>query len=262
MFEARLEESAVLKKILDSVRDLVQEANWDCNDDGIVMQSMDSSHISLVCFMVRASSFEVYQCERNVSLGVKIDSLAKVLKCAAADDSVTLKADENEPNTMDILFESKKNDRISDFQLKLMVIDQEMLGIPESDYRSTVEMSSAEFRRIMGDLSTMGDSVTIEINKGGASFSTKGDIGSGNICLQKSASVDKPKDGVKITMVEPVKSTFSLKFLNIFAKAAALSDTVVLSMSEEYPIRIEFAIDKDVGYVRYYLAPKIEGQDS
>lgn len=38
MFEARLTESTLLKKMLEAIRDLVQEANWDCNEDGIFMQ--------------------------------------------------------------------------------------------------------------------------------------------------------------------------------------------------------------------------------
>lgn len=38
MFEARLAQSQLLKKILDAVKDLVQNANLDCSDDGITLQ--------------------------------------------------------------------------------------------------------------------------------------------------------------------------------------------------------------------------------
>ena len=36
------------------------------------------------------------------------------------------------------MFESKNADRISDFELKLMDIDSEQLGIPDSEYGATV----------------------------------------------------------------------------------------------------------------------------
>lgn len=227
-----------------------------------VLKAMDQSHVALVCFMLRASGFEVFRCDRSLSLGVKIESFGKVLKCAGNDDSVTIKAEDSGANEMGFLFESKKTDRISDFSLKLMDIDQERLGIPETDYASSVEMPSQEFRRIMNDLSVLGDTVTIKVNKEGASFNVEGDMGSGNICLHKSSSVDKPSEAVKITMSEPVKSTFSLKYLNSFAKAAALSDSVILSMSEEIPVCIEFNIANNLGYLRYYLAPKIEDDEN
>ena len=42
-----------------------------------------------------------------------------------------------------------------------MDIDSEHLGIPQTAYQATVEMSSAEFQRICRDLSTIGDSGTV-----------------------------------------------------------------------------------------------------
>lgn len=35
MFEARLTSSAVLKKVLDAIKDLLNEATFDCSDSGI-----------------------------------------------------------------------------------------------------------------------------------------------------------------------------------------------------------------------------------
>jgi len=48
-------------------------------------------------------------------------------------------------------------ERISDFEMKLMDIDSEHLGIPETEYEAIVRMPSAEFARICRDLSTIGD---------------------------------------------------------------------------------------------------------
>lgn len=35
MFEARLPSSGILKKVLDAIKDLLNEATFDCNDSGI-----------------------------------------------------------------------------------------------------------------------------------------------------------------------------------------------------------------------------------
>ena len=52
---------------------------------------------------------------------------------------------------------NEDQDKISDFELKLMDIDSEHLGIPDTEYGATVNMPSAEFFRIVHDLSTIGD---------------------------------------------------------------------------------------------------------
>lgn len=38
MFEARIMQGSQLKKIIEAIRELVVDANLDCNDEGITMQ--------------------------------------------------------------------------------------------------------------------------------------------------------------------------------------------------------------------------------
>lgn len=54
----------------------------------------------------------------------------------------------------------KAQDKISDFEMKLMDIDSEHLGIPEAEYHAIVRMPSSEFQRICKDLSSIGDTGT------------------------------------------------------------------------------------------------------
>ena len=48
MFEAKLAEAIVLKKIIDAIKDLVTDVNIDATPNGISLQAMDSSHVALV----------------------------------------------------------------------------------------------------------------------------------------------------------------------------------------------------------------------
>ena len=52
---------------------------------------------------------------------------------------------------------TKAQDKIADFEMKLMDIDSEHLGIPEAEYHAIVRMPSSEFQRICKDLSSIGD---------------------------------------------------------------------------------------------------------
>ena len=92
MFEARLLQGSVLKKILEAVKDLVTDANFDCNSSGISLQAMDTSHVSLVSMLLRSEGFDPFRCDRNLSLGINLGSMSKILKCAGNDDIITMKA--------------------------------------------------------------------------------------------------------------------------------------------------------------------------
>ena len=43
MFEAKLLQGSLLKKILDAMKDFVKSANWNCTSDGIALQVAHSS---------------------------------------------------------------------------------------------------------------------------------------------------------------------------------------------------------------------------
>ena len=94
MFEARLTTGNLLKKVLEAVKDLVSDANFDCNATGVSLQAMDSSHVSLVTMLLRAEGFDPFRCDRNQSLGINLNSMNKILKCSGNDDVITIKAED------------------------------------------------------------------------------------------------------------------------------------------------------------------------
>lgn len=73
MFEARLVQGSVLKRVLEALKDLITEACWDLGSGGISLQSMDSSHVSLVQLTLRSEGFDTYRCDRNIAMGVNLN---------------------------------------------------------------------------------------------------------------------------------------------------------------------------------------------
>ena len=259
MFEARISEGSLLKNITDAMKELVTDANIDVSSTGLSLQAMDSSHVSLCALLLRCDGFEHFRCDRNMSLGVSMKSLGTILKCANNEDTITLKSLEKNDN-LQLVFENNSQDRISDFEMKLMDIDSEHLGIPDTDYKCVVKMSAKEFSKICKDLGALGDTCTIDVSKDGVKFSVAGDIGTANVMCRPSSSADKEEEQVVIEMDEPVELTFAMRYLIFFCKAAPLSPTVTLSLSKDVPLVVEFKIE-GYGYIRYYLAPKIEEDD-
>jgi proliferating cell nuclear antigen len=199
---------------------------------------MDNSHVALVSLKLLAEQFESYRCDRNMPLGVNVScisaannhrmhiadpqltSLTKILKCAKDNDIVTLKA-ADEADNLGLVFESPststlaqsmqrcvsannaEEDRVGEYEMKLMDIDQEHLGIPDTQYDATITMSSAEFQRICRDLAALGESVKIEASKEGVRFSSEGEVGSGSVLLKQTAGTDRAGGSKKAAKRDP-----------------------------------------------------------
>ena len=69
MFEARLVQGHLLKKVMDAIKDLLEQASWDCDDEGLNLQAMDSSHVTLVSVMLGSEGFDRFRCDHSFTMG-------------------------------------------------------------------------------------------------------------------------------------------------------------------------------------------------
>merc|ERR1719203_1907099 len=150
------------------MKDLCKDVNFDCSEKGLQVQSMDSSHVALVALLLRESAFSEFKCDRAASLGMNVESLGKIFKMCGPNDSLKLRW-QNDADTVSFQCESGEDDRIADFDLKLM---------------------------------------QIQASKEGIRFSVQGDIGTGNVMLKPRES-EKPEEKVSLTVHESVTATFA-----------------------------------------------------
>lgn len=214
--------------------------------------------MSLITLTLRKEGFAHFRCDTNMTMGLKMGSVSRILKCADSGDTITLKA-EDEGDTLNLVFENEKADRISDFELKLIELEAEHLDIPEEESQATIRMPSGEFQRLCRDLTVLGDACAISVTKEGVRFSVDGDVGKGSVTLRPSDSADE-KEYIKIEMKQVIEQKFALRYLTMFTKASSLSDHVVLTMTNDMPLKIEYSIE-GLGSLCFYLAPKMEGDE-
>merc|ERR1712054_473169 len=171
-------------------------------------------------------------------------------------DSLKLKG-ENDADTLNFQSEGQ-DDRIADFDLKLMQIESEHMEIPEQHYKVVAKLPSGEFQKICKDLKEFGETMQVSASKEGIKFSVQGDVGSGNVMLKPRES-EKPEDKVTLTVHEPVTATFALRYLVNFAKAAPLCGVVELGLGPDAPLLVRYDLETgDNGFMQFYLAPKID----
>merc|ERR1712244_72169 len=238
-------------------KDLCKDVNFDCSEKGLQVQSMDSSHVALVSLLLRESAFADFKCDRPTSLGMNVDSLAKILKMCGPTDSLKVRWSGG-ADTVGFQCESGGDDRIADFDLKLMQIESEHMEIPEQQYKVIAKLPSAEFQKICRDLKEFGETMQVKASKEGITFSVQGDVGAGNVMLKPRES-EKPEEKVTLTVHEPATATFALRYLVNFAKAAPLCGTVELGLGPDAPLLVKYNLDvTDNEHMQFYLAPKID----
>ncbi|KAI1718184.1 proliferating cell nuclear antigen [Ditylenchus destructor] len=260
MFEAKLGQSALLKKIIEAIKDLVADAPFDCTETAMNLQAMDASHVALVSLKLENGLFEKYRCDRTFNIGLNLIELSKILKCAKNEDSCLVRYDEDDGDSITFTFEDVHG-RKQDIIQKLMSIDAEHLGIPEQKYACVIEMPSVEFQRTCRDIGMFSDSLSITSAKtsGNIVFSGKGDSVTNTVTYSAGSATadDDENEAISIVVREEVKVSYAIKYMNMFTKATSLSGRVRVSLSNNVPMAIEYGVE-DNGYIRFYLAPKIE----
>ena len=143
---------------------------------------MDTSHVALVSLNLTQDGFETYRADTSMVLGVNIANLAKVMKLADNNDTITLQAD-SEGSHLKVIFENPKTQRTTEFNLNLITIDSEHLAIPETDYQAVVTINSSEFSKICKELYSISESVSVTATSDFVQFSVEGEVGSGSVKL-------------------------------------------------------------------------------
>lgn len=257
MFEARLDSCEKFKKILDAIKDLLITANFNCSASGIQLQVMDRNHVSLVSLSLRSEGFVSYRCDRDFSMCMDVETIVKIFKYYKENDKIIIKAEDN-PDTVRFIFELQDEKKVFSYEVKLINTDQETFNIPEAQDACVIRMLSKEFARICFDLSQFGETMTIACDRNRVRFSTS----------DHSVTADAifALNSVRIENQESVTKKFSCKYLKSLTIARDLSNHVRLSMSANGPLVVEYIIhdsnDRNVGYIRYYLAPKIDNEEN
>ncbi|AOA63762.1 Proliferating cell nuclear antigen [Komagataella phaffii CBS 7435] len=255
MLEGKFEEASLLKKIVEAMKDCVSSCNFNCTENGISVQAVDNSRVLLISLLIEKDTFEEYRCDRNITLGVGLGSLSKIIGNGANSDYLTISADDD-ADKLNIIFEDKVKDKISEYNLKLLDIDADLLDVGPMDTDATITLPSADFAKICKDMKVLSESLQIIVTKDSALFQSVGDIGTGNIVIRPKTDIDHPEESVTISLDKPIDLSFGSKYLSDIIKATSLSQKVTIKLTDQSPGVFEYKLPS--GYLRFYLAPKFD----
>jgi len=253
--DIKIDKINIFKNIIDAFKDLVSDGCFKFSNNNLIMEAIDSSSIALCTLKINNNFFKRYNC-KDLSIGISLEYLSKILKFANIDNSLILTLTEEEPTILKIVLEGLKK---SKFDFKISNISFDSLNIPDDEtimnqYNAIISLNFKEFKSILLEYKAITtDYINLTITKENEqcylSFISNGTgaIGLANTTIE----VDEIKE---IENNSTISNIFSIKYLIDFTKLS-LAEDVFIYISIEHPLIIEYKID-DCN-IKYFLAPKI-----
>ncbi|MFH0711756.1 MAG: hypothetical protein V1889_01225 [archaeon] len=235
----KLDEPRLLGDAIGIISEVVSEVRIKLLEDGLSIVAVDPANVALVIFKLPKESFSQYDAG-NETWGVNLGDLKKILKRASGSASVVF---EEEAGKLKITIYDKIK-RV--FGLSLIDVSSEDKEIPELNFGARVELNADDFAQAVEDASVVADSCSLVVKDG--KFFVEG---SGNL---NSARAEFSGDNIELFGAG--RSKFSLEYLMKFIKAGKISGKVVVNLSDDYPLKLDFPGERmGIGFV---LAPRVE----
>ena len=242
----KLENPALLTKVIEIISDLVTEVRIKINENEMSITAMDPANVAMVNFKISKSAFSQYEVGNEV-LGINLEDLKRILKRCGSGSSLILEKKEN-------LLKIQIYDRIKrNFTLNLIDIESEDINfkdkISNMEFSSLVELNSNDLISSIEDCAIVAESCSFIIKDGKFVMEAKS---------LNSAMSEFSGDEAKI-QAETCKAKYSLEYLQKFMKGAKLSEKSVLHFAEDHPLKIDFK-NQDIE-LSFILAPRVENED-
>ena len=238
IFFARTVQASCIRQLCDVLEKLLKDVSLVVTPAGVKIGCMDSAQICLIHVMLKATEFQTFHCSKPMYLGCKLPEVAKLLKSATHNDTVTLYVAKNEVDVLGVRVDNKDTDFSAESGYKLMDLDYEECGFEDVAFAYVITMPSAQLQRICREQSALADYVTIISKDNELVFQVEGDASRQRLSIGQTLNGMSMQDNVH---GKEVSAEYSLKYLLLFSKATALFPTVELFIAEDYPLIFRYA---------------------
>lgn len=236
-------QTSVIKSCFDVLKEIVFEATIHVDKTGLKIVSMDSSKTSLVHLKLDSDQFEEFVCTSPTPIGVSVMLLQRLIKSATSNDTITFAVKKGVTHELVIAVESMTTSNSSVYTIKLLDLPVQTIEIPEFEYEHVLTVQSATFQKIVREMSNLGQTVEIKSNGTRITMRCDGDFAS------QETQLGDPSDAS-----DTFSASYTLKYLNLFAKSASVSLNVLLFIDNQRPMILEFDVGT-LGKIKFLLSP-------
>ena len=248
---------APFRTLMTALKDILLETNITFQPDGIRIINMDKSHTILAHLFLEAVNFEFYECKKEkIIIGVNMFHLHKLINTMDNDDTLTIYIESCDYNDgvvshLALKFENGEIKQCKTHKLKLIEPDQEELEYPNVKFSSIINLPSADFQKIIRDLSCISDKLDIQSVGNELIFRCQGQFASAEIHRAES-------DGsmgfiLKQDSSKVIQGEFSLKNLGYFIKCTNLCAQIEMYLENDLPLVVKYNV-ASLGVIKLCLA--------
>ena len=241
-------QASALKSVFEVLKDIINDVNVYFNEKSIHILTLDTARVTLVHMDLSADNFEEYDCTKEIVAGLNMANVYKLLKSVGSQDTLFVRIEGR--NYMEIYIENPEKKSSTNFKLKLLDINEDILEFPDIHMNVVTTLPAIDFQRITRDMGNLAAEMDIIREGNTLELSCRGDF------ADQKTVIEFPET------VKRTGSTFSLKYINLFTKATNMCSSVQLmqdSENENMPIIFRYTI-ANLGDLKFYLAPKIDAE--
>ena len=248
---------APFRTLMTALKDILLETNITFEPDGMRIINMDKSHTILVHLFLEASNFEFYECKKDkIIIGVNMFHLFKLINTIENDETLTIYIENSDyvdgiVSYLTLKYENGEIKQCKTQKLRLIEPDPEELQYPDVTFSYIINLPSADFQKIIRDLSCISDSLEIKSVGDELIFKCSGQFASAEIHRAEadgSMSFTLKQDSKKI-----IQGQFSLKNLGYFIKCTNLCPQIEVYLENDLPLVVKYNV-ASLGSIKLCLA--------
>lgn len=238
--------------------------------DCMKITAIDSTRTVLVNLKLDGKNFNTFVCRKNkLLLGVNLGYFYKLIKSMGKNDILELSVDHESKNYLKIKIDSPDEKKESEFNLKLLDLDETKTAIPEITFEAVITMDSQEFNKLCREMNNIADYVEIKCLNDKIIFACKGEFADRKTTYKsRSSSKDDENEQENILVnishastkkgsvgsPQIVQGIFELKNLVLFSKCASLCNDIEIYMKNDFPLVIKYTV-ATLGRILLCLTP-------
>jgi proliferating cell nuclear antigen len=237
---------APFRTLMTALKDILLETNITFEPDGIRIINMDKSHTILAYLHLAAQNFEFYECKKEkIIIGVNMFHLFKLINSIDNDDTLTIYIENADyvdgiVSHLALKFENGEIKQCKTQKLRLIEPEPEELQYPNVNFSSIINLPSADFQKIIRDLSCISDKLEIKSVGNELIFKCSGQFASAEIHRAES-------DGsmgfiLKQDSSKVIQGEFSLKNLSYFIKCTNLCQQIEIYLENDLPLVVKYNV--------------------
>jgi proliferating cell nuclear antigen len=239
--------ASILKKIMNALKELVSEAKFTIDEDGLQTTMATEDHVSLINVKLMPKLCELFKAKKT-EFAIDILDMNELLKLAEGEDRVTLS--KNDENMMKVEF--------GIIRRRIPFVDMEEKGkvnIPNLNFTTNADMKAELLNTALKGAAQLDKTIKFMAKPSALIIQSQNHSNEFEGTLEKDTHMSYyDTNGTDFAY-------YTLDYLNSAMKTSGASDKISFSFAKDEPVQLQYGFEEDALSFTYMIAPCIIDED-